>query len=188
MTGREGNPHEEPATGDECAVERPAAGLGQGLVAAGTLGAGALVLAQALGMPSDAGYGGVGPAFVPLVVGVLLLACGGVLGVQARTGGFRGLQLPAGAAHGDWRSFAWVSAGILANAALITRIGFVPGCTLCYMLAVRGLRQAQGQADRRLSRWLADAGTGAAISLPVYLMFTKLLAINLPGLTSTGWL
>ena len=36
-----------------------------------------------------------------------------------------------------------------------------------------------------LYKWLA---IGAAIAAPVYWMFTKLLAINLPGLTSTGWL
>jgi putative tricarboxylic transport membrane protein len=157
-------------------------------LAAGTLAAGALVAVTALVMPSEAGYGGVGPAFVPLVVGVLLLACGAVLGLQAASGGFRDLEPPAGAARGDWRAFAWVSAGLVANALLITRIGFVPGCALCYVLAVRGLRLAQGQADRRPVRWLADAGAGVALSLPVYLLFTKLLAISLPGLTSTGWL
>ena len=31
-------------------------------------------------------------------------------------------------------------------------------------------------------------GIGLAIAAPVYWMFTKLLAINLPGLTSTGWI
>ncbi|HSH88520.1 MAG TPA: tripartite tricarboxylate transporter TctB family protein, partial [Ramlibacter sp.] len=30
--------------------------------------------------------------------------------------------------------------------------------------------------------------TGVCISAPVYWTFTKFLAINLPGLTSTGWL
>jgi len=29
---------------------------------------------------------------------------------------------------------------------------------------------------------------GALIAAPVFWMFTKLLAINLPGLTQTGWL
>jgi putative tricarboxylic transport membrane protein len=37
-------------------------------------------------------------------------------------------------------------------------------------------------------RWAVDMATGAAIASPVYWMFTKLLAINLPGLTSSGWL
>ena len=34
----------------------------------------------------------------------------------------------------------------------------------------------------------ADLLAGLAISAPVYWMFTKLLNINLPGLTGTGWL
>ena len=36
--------------------------------------------------------------------------------------------------------------------------------------------------------WLVDAAIGAAIAAPVYWMFTKQLAINLPGLTNTGWI
>jgi len=48
-----------------------------------------------------------------------------------------------------------VSAGLLLNAALITTLGFILSCTLCYLLA-----------------W----------------MFTQFLAINLPGLTNTGWI
>jgi putative tricarboxylic transport membrane protein len=39
-----------------------------------------------------------------------------------------------------------------------------------------------------VGRALRDAGVGLAIAAPVYWMFTKLLAINLPGLTGTGWL
>ena len=35
---------------------------------------------------------------------------------------------------------------------------------------------------------LVDAATGIAIAAPVYWMFTKVLNINLPGLTGTGWL
>ena len=33
-----------------------------------------------------------------------------------------------------------------------------------------------------------DVFSGLAISAPVYWAFTQFLAINLPGLTSTGWL
>jgi putative tricarboxylic transport membrane protein len=33
-----------------------------------------------------------------------------------------------------------------------------------------------------------DTLIGFAIAAPVYWMFTKLLAINLPGLTATGWI
>jgi putative tricarboxylic transport membrane protein len=44
-----------------------------------------------------------------------------------------------------WAAFVWVSAGLLANAALITSIGFILSCTLCYVLAVQGLRRAAGE-------------------------------------------
>ena len=79
-------------------------------------------------------------------------------------------------------------AGIVANASLITTIGFILSCALCYLLAVQGMRRAQGQAASRPGVLLADVLTGLAISAPVYWAFTQFLAINLPGLTSTGWL
>jgi putative tricarboxylic transport membrane protein len=77
---------------------------------------------------------------------------------------------------------------LLANAALITTIGFVLSCGLCFALAVRGFESAEGKPGAGIRGWLAAAATGIAISAPVYWMFTKLLAINLPGLTSSGWL
>ena len=36
--------------------------------------------------------------------------------------------------------------------------------------------------------WVTDTLIGMAIAAPVYWMFTKGLAISLPGLTQTGWL
>ena len=107
------------------------------------IGIGAVVVAAAMAygataIPSAAGYAGVGPNFLPWLVSVALLVCGVWLVWEARTGGFRAMEEPSGAEHGDWRAFAWVSAGVLANAALITIIGFVLSCALCFTLAVRG--------------------------------------------------
>lgn len=157
------------------------------------VGAGIVLLALGLAtgavtIPSAAGYGGVGPNFLPWLVSVALLVCGGFMVWEARTGGFRALDEPVGAVHGHWAGFAWVSAGLLANAALITTIGFIFSCTLCFVLAVQGLRGAEGKSDRRPVAWLKDVLIGLAISAPVFWMFTKFLAINLPGLTSSGWL
>lgn len=157
------------------------------------IGAGALLLgiglaAGSLQIRSEAGYGGVGPNFLPALVGAALVLCGGLLTWEARSGGFRDMEEPAGAARGDWRGFAWVSVGILANAALITMIGFILSCTLCFVLAVRGFKSAEGRLDLRPAAWLTDGAIGLAIAAPVYWMFTQLLAINLPGLTSSGWL
>ena len=160
----------------------------QTAVGAGVLLIGLALAAGALIIPSAAGYGGVGPNFLPWVVAVGLVGCGLMIVREALTGGFRAMDPPAGAEHAYWPAFVWVSAGLLANAALITTIGFILSCTLCYVLAVQGLRRASGQ-DAGHPRGLAiDAITGGVISAPVYWVFTKFLGINLPGLTGTGWL
>ena len=75
------------------------------------------------------------------------------------------------------------------NAAIITSAGFILSCAACYLLAVQGLRRAQGQQHAAAASVIAtDLLTGLAIAAPVYWTFTKFLAINLPGLTSTGWI
>lgn len=143
--------------------------------------------AGAISIPGVAGYGGVGPNFLPWLVAVVLFICGVLIVREARTGGFRDMEPPSGADRAWWPGLAWVTAGLLANAALITTIGFILSCTLCYLLAVQGLRRAQGQAIA--ARTLAvDVVSGLVIAAPVFWMFTKFLAINLPGLTRTGWI
>ena len=160
----------------------------QAAVGAGTLALGALIAAGATQIRSDAGYGGVGPNFLPWVVGLALLACGVFLVWEAVSGGFRVMEEPSGDAHGHWPGFVWVSAGILCTAALITRIGFVLACALCFTLAVRGFKSAEGRLDLSPKAWIIDLLVGMAIAAPVYWMFGQLLAISLPGLTDTGWI
>jgi putative tricarboxylic transport membrane protein len=161
----------------------------QTATAAGVVLLGALLAAGAAQIPSEAGYAGVGPNFLPWLVALATPVCGAVLLWQARSnGGFREMEAPSGAERGHWPGFVWVSAGILANAALITTIGFILSCTLCFVLAVRGFKSAEGRLDLGVKAWITDAAIGFAIAAPVYWMFTKLLAINLPGLTATGWL
>ena len=157
-------------------------------LAAGVLLIGALLAAGALTIPGEAGYGGVGPSFLPWVVAVALMLCGALLLVQALGDGFKDREAPSGAARGDWVALAWVSAGVLTTAALITRVGFVLACALCFVLAVRGLRGAEGKPSGGVREAASDIAIGLAIALPVFWVFTKLLSISLPGLTSTGWL
>jgi putative tricarboxylic transport membrane protein len=142
----------------------------------------------ALTIPGEAGYGGVGPNFLPWLVAVVLTVCGVLIVREALTGGFRDMEPASGAEHGWWPGLVWVSAGLLLNAALITTIGFILSCTLCYLLAVQGLRRAQGQRASSVRVLAIDVVSGLAISAPVYWAFTKFLAINLPGLTDTGWI
>ena len=162
--------------------------LAQLCIAVGVAVVGAVLAVGAAFIPSEAGYAGVGPNFLPWVVACVLLLCGALLAREALSGGYRDMEAPSGAAQGDWKALAWVSAGVLANAALITTIGFVLSCALCFALAVRGLRSAEGKPAGDAMQSLRDAANGLAIALPVFWMFTKVLAINLPGVTGTGWL
>jgi putative tricarboxylic transport membrane protein len=156
------------------------------------VGAGVLAVAGGLAwgaraIPSAAGYAGVGPDFLPWVVAAALALLGLWLLAEAATGGLRSLPAPSGAARGDWGSLAWVVAGVLANAALIERMGFVFACALCFALAARGLRRSEGQGGAALRRGALDLAIGIVIAAPVYWLFSKLLGVNLPGLTGTGW-
>ena len=161
----------------------------QYLVGVGVLLTGAALAYGAIDISSEAGYGGVGPNFLPWMVSIVLMVCGAWITWEAFSGGFRELDAPSGADKGYWPGFVWVAAGLLLNAALITSIGFILSCTLCYLLAVQGLRRAAGQAKVNApATWVTDLLTGLAISAPVFWMFTKFLAISLPGLTSTGWI
>jgi putative tricarboxylic transport membrane protein len=168
-------------------MQRAAPVRTQTLVGAGVLLLAALLAYGAVGISSEAGYSGVGPNFLPWVVTIVLALCGALLVWEARSGGYRAMEEPSGAERGDWRGFAWASAGLLANALLITRIGFILSCALCFLLAARGLRLSEGRPAGP-GVMLRDLLVGLLIAAPVYWTFTKLLSINLPGLTATGWL
>lgn len=144
--------------------------------------------AGAVSIPSNAGYAGVGPNFLPWLVAVALLTCGAFMIYEARSGGFRDMEEPTGNGRPYWAGFVWMSAGLLSNAALITTIGFIFSCALCFVLAARGLRRAEGQTASGLKPWLIDGMTGLLIAAPVYWMFTQFLGISLPSLTQSGWL
>jgi putative tricarboxylic transport membrane protein len=157
------------------------------------VGIGVVLLALGLGLgaisiPSKAGYAGIGPNFLPWLVAAALLLCGVFMIREARSGGFRDMEEGSGEGTPYWSGFVWMSAGLLANAALITTIGFIFSCALCFVLAARGLRNAERQSLSGLKPWLSDVITGLLIAAPVYWMFTQFLAINLPGLTQSGWL
>lgn len=162
--------------------------LGQAALGLGVLGVAVVMAVGAAQLPSDAGYAGVGADFLPWVVALALGICGLMLTRQALSGGFKNMAPPSGALRGDWMAVAWVAGGVAANAALIETIGFVLSCALCFVLAVRGLRLSEGKGAGNLKTVLRDVVIGLCISAPVFWLFTKFLAVNLPGLTQTGWL
>ncbi len=160
----------------------------QALIGGAALTVAAVMAWGAKDIPHEAGYAGIGPNFVPWLVAGVLALCACLLLLQVLRGGYANFPEASGAPRADWIAFAWVSAGILLNAALIERVGFVLSCTLCYVLAVRGLRRAEGKGRGGVQELLTDVLIGFVLSAPVYWLFGKLLKINLPGITSTGWL
>jgi putative tricarboxylic transport membrane protein len=177
-------------TPDRQAIQMPVVNhrLGQSGVAAGVLLSAAFMAWGASTISSDAGYAGVGPNFLPWISAFALAVCGSLLMWQAWRGGYAEMPEPSGLAHGDWPALAWVVAGVAANATLIEHLGFIASCGLCYAFAVRGLRVAEGKPGGDLRKAMQDLLIGFCISAPVFWLFTKVLAVNLPALTSTSWL
>lgn len=161
---------------------------GQVAIGVGAIAVAVVLAIGAAQIPSAAGYAGVGPDFLPWVMSLALAVCGALLVWQALRGGWRDVEPASGAAQGDWPALIWVAAGVVANAALITSIGFVLSCTLCYALAVRGLRISEGRSAGGLRSSFIDVVTGMLIAAPVFWLFTKLLAVNLPGISPSGWI
>jgi putative tricarboxylic transport membrane protein len=142
------------------------------LVLAATLIVGAMLL------PVDKGYTIVGTRVFPLVVAFLVGIVGLGLVWQSMTGGFRLLEteaIPTDDLPLNQRVQAalWVSGGLLVDALLIDRIGFVLASTALFAAAARGFGS---------TRWVKNVAIGLALSWPIYLGFTKGLGLSLPGL------
>ncbi len=150
---------------------RPAAGQVATGVVVVLFGIG--VLAAGAGLPVEAGYAGVGPGALPLIVGIGLTVLGVLLTWQAWRHGFDDIDEAAERAAGfDWPGFLWVSAAILAYGLLVERAGFVLASTLLFAMVARGF------GSRRVVR---DLVAGLLVAGAVYLLFAAGLNINLPA-------
>jgi putative tricarboxylic transport membrane protein len=124
-------------------------------------------------LPSEGGYAGIGPNFIPAVVAAGIIAVGIWLAAEAFTGGWR--KAPEHQEVFQKNPFLWVSAGLFAHMALIAWAGFVVAGTVLFACVARGF------GSRRVARDLAIA---LVITLGIYLFFVKLLNVGLPA----GWL
>jgi putative tricarboxylic transport membrane protein len=140
------------------------------------LALGALVLVDAARIPTDfTQRGPVGPAAVPVVVGMLLIVVAVFLARDVLRGG-RGeaeggedidLSHPS-----DWRTVMLLAGAFLANAALIERAGWpISGAVLFF-----GTAYALG--SRRIVLTLL---VSVAMSVGTYYLFGQLLGIGLPA-------
>ena len=135
------------------------------------LGVGAALVSASL--PSEGGYAGIGPNFMPALVAAGLLALGAWLTYEALTGGWR--QREESTQHFRRAPFLWVSAGLFAHMALVGWAGFVVAGATLFMCVARGFGSAQV---------LRDLAIGVALALAVYVFFTLVLNVQLPA----GWM
>ena len=125
----------------------------------GVLALGIGVAAVTATLPSEGGYAGIGPNFIPAVVAAGIIALGLWLSYEAFEPG----------------AFLWVSGGLFAHMALIGWAGFVIAGTALFAGVARGFGSR---------RWARNVALGLVLSLGIYLFFVKLLNVNLPA----GWL
>jgi putative tricarboxylic transport membrane protein len=138
------------------------------------------VLALGIGMaavtatlPSEGGYAGIGPNFIPAVVAAGIILLGLWLGYEAFFGGWRNRAEQTEVFEAS--PFLWISAGLFAHMALIGWAGFVIAGTALFACVARGFGSR---------RWIRDLSIGIVLALGVFLFFVKLLNVNLPA----GWL
>ena len=130
-------------------------------------------------LPSEGGYSGIGPNFIPGVVGAGIVVLGCWLCYEAFTGGWRGAAPDDARERGEHEfngaAFCWITAGLFAHMALIGWAGFVIAGIVLFACIARGF------GSLRIGR---DLAFGLVLSVGVFVFFVKLLNVNLPA----GWL
>lgn len=145
----------------------------------GTLALGAGAAAVTASLPSEGGYAGIGPNFVPALVSAGLALLGAWLLYEALSGGWRNAPPDEARSRGEHAfhagAFGWITAGLFAHMALIGTGGFVVAGMALFAGVARGFGSA---------RPARDLAVGFVLSLAVFAFFVKLLNVNLPA----GWL
>ena len=139
----------------------------------GVVALGIGVAAVTATLPSEGGYAGIGPNFIPAVVGAGIILLGVWLSIEAFTGGWR--KRTEESEPFEPYPFLWVSGGLFAHMALIGWAGFVIAGTVLFTCVARGFGGR---------RWARNIAIGLVLSVGIYFFFVKLLNVGLPA----GWL
>lgn len=146
---------------------------GQIVLALGLLVLGAALAYGTSALPEATGYAKVGPRLMPTIVSGGLIVLALLLLKEAMFSGFRNVDEAEAAVNPtDWKAFAWVTAGIIANGLLMVRLGFVISGTLIFVLSARGFGSRA---------WLRNALIGLVIAASTYTFFTYGLGLGLPA-------
>lgn len=138
------------------------------LIGIGTLAAAAAVLWQTLAIPVSPLYSKVGPTVFPYLTAAGMLVLAILLLVAAVQGGWQPdeeKETPT-----DWKSMAFVVAGLLANLFLIQPLGFTAASVIMFVLVCYGF------GSRHPVR---DFITGLILALAAYFGFAKALGVNI---------
>lgn len=149
------------------------------ILSLGVLALGVFASIVAFRLPEAGGYARIGPNFMPKIVSGGLIVLGVWLLAEVFTGGWRDRVPDDPAERGEHAfhagAFAWVSAGLFAQMALIGSAGFVLAAMALFACVARGFGSA---------RVVRDLALGLVLGLAVFLFFVKFLNVNLPA----GWL
>jgi putative tricarboxylic transport membrane protein len=165
----------------------PSAVWPQTLVGAGVLLTGLALAFGAIGISSEAGYGGVGPNFLPWLVSIVLTSAAPGSSGKRAAAAFASSTRP----RRRPRLLARLRLGLGGPAAqrgADHHHRFHPELHAVLRAGRAGLapRERPGRRVNAPRTWVIDFVTGLLIAAPVFWMFTQFLAINLPGLTATG--
>jgi putative tricarboxylic transport membrane protein len=138
------------------------------LIGLGLLLFAGVALWQTLAIPVSPMYAKVGPTVFPYITVAGLGVLAVLLIAQALRGGWQPEEEKEVAV--DWRAFAFVVAGLVANAALIAPLGFTLASTIMFVLITHGF------GSRRPVR---DAIIGLLLALVAYFGFAKLLGVDI---------
>lgn len=138
------------------------AGTGVAMIAA-------LLAAGLPGIDAQGGYAGLSPRFLPTMVTLVLGALAVLL--LLRPDAVPRHQTPQEPGRDALLRLSTLLAGLLLHMALVGLIGFVAAGTMLMVLVARGFGSR---------RPLRDALVGLALTLPLWVVFTRLLGLSLP--------
>lgn len=149
------------------------------VLALGVSALGVFFMVEAQSVNVSPAYSRIGPSIIPTIVGAATTAIGLALAVAAWRGGW-----PTGHEEGEARRIGWsglglISAGLVVQILLLERVGFVLSSALLFLLVAAGFHSRHH---------LRDAAIGLALSLVVYVGFTRGLDLALPAGVLAGLL
>lgn len=112
-------------------------------------------------------YATVGPSVFPTIITVFMLMCGAGLVVAALRGGWAHDQ---DGTITEWASLGLVLLGLILNAALIDRIGFILASTIMFALIARGFGSVNS---------IRDVVIGFALAAISYIGFDRILGYKI---------